>query len=92
LQRRDGDRGGDQDPRAQRALDAQLAVHRGGAVAEAEQPVSHVGPCAADAVVADLEPQRGFLHGDHELHAAGAGVPGGATVGHEDRDLVRGLG
>jgi hypothetical protein len=42
---------------------------------ESEQPVTPVGPCAADAVVADLEPQRAFLHGDHDLHAAGAGVP-----------------
>jgi hypothetical protein len=41
---------------ARRALEAQLAVHGGGAVAE--QARAAVGSGAADAVVTDLEPQH----------------------------------
>src|SRR4051794_13483688 len=55
---RDGQRGRDYGAGARRAVHAQLAVRRGGAVAQPEQPGAGVVAGAADAVVADLDAQR----------------------------------
>src|SRR3954469_6839423 len=74
LRCRNGEPGSDYGALTRRALDPQPAVHRGGAVAQPEQPGAPVAARAANAVVADLERQHAPVDDGDDLRVARVGV------------------